>query len=134
MSLEHLATSLGLPHPNLLPPVGVLGLVGRTKVHHLLLFGQTPVCTHPTCLQLNMSEAAVPVELDRGGRRTARCGHCHSSQVLAVSQSKPFKELNKAKNAFVLKLRSLANLMESKAVFPLDWPVVVAAHIAENKL
>ena len=33
-----------------------------------------------------------------------------------------------------IKLRSLADLMESKAVFPLDWPVVVAAHIAENKL
>ena len=47
---------------------------------------------------------------------------------------KTIKELNKAKNAFVLKLRSPANLMESKAVFPLDWPVVVAAHIAENKL
>ena len=47
---------------------------------------------------------------------------------------KTIKELNKAKNAFVLKLRSPANLMEPKAVFPLDWPVVVAAHIAENKL
>ena len=33
-----------------------------------------------------------------------------------------------------IKLRSFANLMETKAVFPLDWSVVVAAHIAENKL
>ena len=33
-----------------------------------------------------------------------------------------------------IKLRSLADLMESKAVFPLDWSVVVAADIAENKL